>query len=110
MKRTLQAIWTQDDGVLSFEWVLLATLLTIGIVSGIAGARDAIIDEMSDLAQAAISIDQSYTIEEFNTALISSPGFSYTDDTATDLATFSSCDRVTSPLGQLAQDDNDGGG
>ena len=35
------AMWKEDDGVLSFEWVLLVTLLTIGIVGGIAGARDA---------------------------------------------------------------------
>ena len=31
MKRMLQ-IWHDEDGVLSFEWTLLLTLLTIGIV------------------------------------------------------------------------------
>src|SRR5262245_22049079 len=61
MKRLLQ-MWREEDGVLSFEWTLLVTLLTIGIVSGLAGARDAIIDELGDLAQAAQGIDQSFSL------------------------------------------------
>jgi hypothetical protein len=44
------------DGVLAFEWVLLVTLLTIGIVSGLAGAPDAIIDELGDVAQAMLAL------------------------------------------------------
>ena len=58
----LMRVWREEDGVLSFEWTLLLTLLTIGIVSGLAGARDAIIDELGDLAQAAQGIDQSYSL------------------------------------------------
>jgi Flp pilus assembly pilin Flp len=61
MNRLIQ-IWREEDGVLSFEWTLLLTLLTIGIVSGIAGARDAIIDELGDVAEAAQGIDQSYSL------------------------------------------------
>jgi hypothetical protein len=62
VKALLQHVWHGDDGVLSFEWVLLLTLLTIGIVSGLTGARDAMIDELGDVAHAAICLDQSYFI------------------------------------------------
>ena len=55
-------VWAEDDGVLSFEWTVLASLLTVGVVSGIASVRDATIDEMGDLAQAMVSLDQSYCI------------------------------------------------
>jgi Flp pilus assembly pilin Flp len=55
-------MWREEDGVLSFEWTLLVTLLTIGIVSGLTGARDAIIDELGDVAQAAQGIDQSFSL------------------------------------------------
>jgi len=55
-------MWKEDEGVLSFEWILLVTLLTIGIVSGVAAARDAIIDEFGDVAQAMLALDQSYII------------------------------------------------
>jgi Flp pilus assembly pilin Flp len=62
MKKVLFRMWEEEDGVLSFEWVMLTTLLTLGIVGGIAGARDAIIDEFGDMAQAMLSVDQSYTV------------------------------------------------
>jgi hypothetical protein len=56
-------MWHQQDGVLSFEWTVLTSLLTVGVVSGIAGVRDATIDEMGDLSQAMVQLDQSYLIE-----------------------------------------------
>jgi Flp pilus assembly pilin Flp len=56
-------MWREEDGVLSFEWTVLTSLLTVGAVSGIAAVRDATIDEMGDLAQAMVSLDQSYYIE-----------------------------------------------
>ena len=62
MTLTLKQLWTEEDGVLAFEWVLLLTLLTIGIVGGVSGARDAIIDELGDTAQVMLAVDQSYTI------------------------------------------------
>ena len=58
----MQLIWTEEDGVLSFEWTLLLTLVVIGIVGGLAAARDAIIDELGDIAEAAQGIDQSYSL------------------------------------------------
>src|SRR6186997_3362909 len=62
MKRCLKNMWVEQDGVLSFEWTMMLTLLVIGIVSGLAGARDAIIDELGDFAEAAHVIDQSFSL------------------------------------------------
>jgi Flp pilus assembly pilin Flp len=62
MKRFVNQLWQEDDGVLSFEWVLIITLVVIGIVGGLAAARDAIIDELGDIAEATLSFDQSYSI------------------------------------------------
>jgi len=64
VKTLLVRMWKEDEGVLSFEWILLVTLLTIGIVGGIAAARDAIIDEFADVAKAMIALDQSYFIAD----------------------------------------------
>lgn len=63
MRRMCARMWREDDGVLSFEWTVLTSLLTVGVVSGIAAVRDATIDEMGDLAQAMVSLDQSYYIQ-----------------------------------------------
>jgi len=63
MRCDLTAMWREDDGALSFEWTLLATLLVVGIVSGLAGTRDALIDELGDVAQAMLALDGTYTID-----------------------------------------------
>jgi hypothetical protein len=56
-------ICREDDGVLSFEWTLLTTLLVLGVVAGLAAGRDAIVDELGDAAQAMLNLDNSYTID-----------------------------------------------
>lgn len=61
MQRWLQQLWHEDDGVLSFEWTLITVLLVFGIVAGVAAVRDTVIDELGDLAEAALQFDQSYS-------------------------------------------------
>jgi hypothetical protein len=77
MRAILHKLWRQDAGVLTFEWVLLLTVLVIGIVAGLAGTRDAIIDELGDVAEAVVSIDQSYTLAP--DPIFGTPGFGFTD-------------------------------
>lgn len=101
MKRFLHSLWHEDDGVLSFEWVLLVTLLTIGIVSGLAGARDAIIDELGDVAQATISFDQSYTLPELELDINGTPTVIFPEQSYQDTVTFfADCGRVQDVPGQ----------
>ena len=94
-------MWNEDEGVLSFEWVLLVTLLTIGIVSGVAGARDAIIDELGDVAQAMMALDQSYTIAfPLEVVVHVATTSSASDSSFTDGLDYVDCDRTGAPLGQ----------
>jgi Flp pilus assembly pilin Flp len=62
MKSLLNRVWSEDQGVLTFEWILLITVLVIGVVGGLSAVRDAVITELADVAEAVISLDQSYTI------------------------------------------------
>lgn len=62
-RQLLHRMWHEDEGVLSYEWVMLVTLLTIGIVGGLAAARDGIIDELGDAAQAMVALDNSFRID-----------------------------------------------
>lgn len=97
-----QRLWQEEDGVLSFEWVLLVTLVVIGIVGGLAAARDGIIDELGDVAQAAIALDQSYLLEGLvitNTDMTIS--VTLTESEFIDSAPlFEDCDRAGAPFGQ----------
>jgi Flp pilus assembly pilin Flp len=104
MKKVLARVWKEEDGVLSFEWILLLTLLTIGIVSGVAAARDAIIDEFGDVAQAMLALDQSYTIDfpllvQVHAASTSSAS----DSSFTDALLYTDCTRSAAPTGQVPQ-------
>ena len=101
MRNVLARMWREEDGVLSFEWVLLVTLLTIGIVGGLAAAHDAIIDELGDVAQAMLALDQSYTIAFPLLVVVHDPTVSSASDSAfTDALIYSDCIRATTPFGQ----------
>jgi Flp pilus assembly pilin Flp len=105
MKRFL-ALWTEEDGVLSFEWTLLLTLLTIGIVGGLAAARDAIIDELGDVAEAAQAFDQSYSLSGFDVPGIFSSNPSIYLESPEDQV-FVDCGRTAAPTGQTPQEVTD---
>lgn len=101
MKAGLLNLWTEEDGVLSFEWTLLLTLLVIGIVSGVAAARDGIIDELGDVAQMMLAVDQSYTISfPLNVDVHTVDGTSSSDSSFTDALTYTDCGRTILPAGQ----------
>jgi hypothetical protein len=61
LKARRHRFWHPDDGGLSFEWTLVATLIVIGVVGGLAAARDAIIDELGDVCQAVVGFNQSFS-------------------------------------------------
>lgn len=106
--KNLALIWREEDGVLSFEWALLITLVVIGVVSGLAGARDAVIDELGDSAQAMQALDHSYTIDfplafEIDGNVIGGAS----DSGFNDAINFVDCDRTGGPAGQIPELDND---
>ena len=112
MRRFINKLWTEDDGVLSFEWTLLIVLVVIGIISGLGAARDVIIDELGDVAEAAQAFNQSFflagvELEFDDTNAI--PDFVTPDmefeETAADQL-FQDCARTTAPPGQAVLNDD----
>ena len=88
------------------------TLLTIGIVSGLTAARDAMITELGDVAEAMLSLDQSYTIAfPLRVEVHSTSGTSSGSDSSFTDATgrFEHCSRNTDPegIGPVADCDRD---
>ena len=98
LKPTAQRVWREDDGVLSFEWILLLTVLTIGIVSGISTVRDAIISELEDASQAMSALDQSYVIDQPTVSYVHvTEGSVASDSSYRDLIKFNHCSRIVPP-------------
>jgi Flp pilus assembly pilin Flp len=120
MNTHLQCLWLEDDGVLSFEWTLLLTLLVVGIVGGVTAARDAIIDELGDTAEVMLAVDQSYHVGFPLLASVHNVTVSSASDSDfTDALLYSDCVRPEVPfdptapplaaeiIGQLPLDDFD---
>lgn len=57
----------QHRGVLTFEWMLLFALLTIGIIGGIATMRDTITTKYANVGGALGALDMSYDVPETQT-------------------------------------------
>jgi Flp pilus assembly pilin Flp len=108
MKTQLTKIWHEQDGVLSFEWAMLLTLLVIGVIGGMAAARDAIVDEFGDASQAMLALDGSFTIafplhltiDGVSTGMAS-------DSSYTDEAAFADCGRAGAANAQGPELDNE---
>jgi Flp pilus assembly pilin Flp len=117
MNTLARRLWTEDDGVLSFEWTLIVTLLVIGVVAGLAAARDAIVDELGDAAQAMLALDDSYVLDQPLALIVDlngadppgpvQPGAS-TGSSFTDGQSFTDCARTTAGAqNQAGQSDDD---
>ena len=62
MKSLLNRVWREDEGVLTFEWILLITILVIGMTGALGAVRDALLTELGDIAYAIVAVDQSYSV------------------------------------------------
>lgn len=58
----INRLMKDENGVLTFEWILLITLLVIGIIGGVAAIRDALIIECAETAGAIVALNQSYEV------------------------------------------------
>lgn len=61
--RLLTRLRQEDEGLLTLEWILLATLIVIGLVGAYSAIRDGFVDELGDVAEAVIRVDQSFHTE-----------------------------------------------
>ena len=70
------------------NYILMVTILAIGIVAGLTAVRDSVVQELGDLGMALENIDQSFTINAtFGNAAFGGPfvqQFGYDDDDAGD--------------------------
>ena len=105
VREIVQRIAAEEDGLLSFEWVMLVTLLTIGVVAGATAARDGIIDELGDTAESMLAVDGSYRVDFPLQVSINPDGAGpgtvvgqASDSQFVDGQRFTDCDRPSQPV------------
>jgi Flp pilus assembly pilin Flp len=84
MRRLLRKLWLDDHGALiATEWVFVATILVLGIITGLVAVRQAVISELVEFANAVTALSQSYSFAGQSNCLSSTAGSQATDSVNT---------------------------
>jgi Flp pilus assembly pilin Flp len=84
MRSLMLKLWKDDCGALiATEWVFVATILVLGSITGLVMVRQAVLAEFQDMAQAIMSLDQSYSFTAQSNCESSTAGSAYFDLTQT---------------------------
>lgn len=76
----LARLWHEDEGLLTFEYILLNTVLVLGTVGAMSGVRDTLNGELTGLNDSMRSLDQMRPTN-LATASTSQPGSTTTSQT-----------------------------
>jgi len=80
MRKFLLQLWKDEHGfVISSELVFVATLLVIGMVTGLTTIRDQVLGELGDVADAVSEVDQSYAYSAVTAHASSTAGVNFAD-------------------------------
>jgi Flp pilus assembly pilin Flp len=83
MRRLISKLWTDDCGaILSFEWILMATILVLGMIVGLKTVQGAVLNEFEEIGSAVGGISQSYKYGGSKGCCSKSNGGSYHDRSA----------------------------
>jgi Flp pilus assembly pilin Flp len=78
----LKNLWNDEAGALiAAEFILVATILVIGLVTGLTSVRDAVITELADVGAAIGSINQSYSYGGSTAHCAAAAGSTFDDQT-----------------------------
>lgn len=100
----LRKLWNDEHGfVISAELVLVATIVVLGLVVGLVEVRQAISEELEDVASAFGSVNQSYNFIGLSTGKAQSSGSGFSDQS--DL-----CDSQFDIVGTASQGEDGGSG
>ena len=63
MHQLLHTFWADDRGaLLSIEFLLIATILVLGLVAGFTTLRNAVVAEFAELANAILTLSQGFSV------------------------------------------------
>jgi hypothetical protein len=80
--KLVKRLWNDEAGfIVSAELILIATIVVIGLLVGLAAVRDGIVSELSDVAGALQDVNQSYSIDGVVGHNANTAGFNYLDNT-----------------------------
>jgi Flp pilus assembly pilin Flp len=79
MRKLFVKMWKDDAGIVAFEYLLVATIIGLGLVVGLSAVSVALNAELTELAQAILALDQSYAYATQSTCVSIKTGSSAQD-------------------------------
>jgi hypothetical protein len=80
MSSYILRLWNDDAGALiAVEWVFVATILTLGSITGLVAVRQAVIAELHDCANAILALNCSYSYSGQSNCCASTSGSQFID-------------------------------
>jgi len=79
MRKLFVSMWKDDAGIVAFEYLLVATIIGLGLVVGLSAVSVALNSELTELAQAILALDQSYAYATQSTCVSQKNGSSAQD-------------------------------
>jgi len=62
MQVLLSRLWNDQSGaIVTAELLLIASILVLGVIVGLASVRDSVVTELADVAQAIANVNQSFS-------------------------------------------------
>src|ERR1700692_2486731 len=84
MRSLLSRLWSDDHGALiATEWVFVATILVLGIITGLVAVRQAVISELTEFATAVMALNQSFSFSGQSNCQASTAGSQALDSSNT---------------------------
>src|SRR4029434_7322011 len=76
----MKNLWNDEAGfIVSAELVLIATILVIGMITGLTSVRDAVITELADVGGAIGSVNQSFVFRGASAHCATTAGSAFVD-------------------------------
>ena len=90
MRKLFSKMWQDDDGIVAFEYLLVATIIGLSLVVGLSAVSHALNIELAELASAILNLNQTYTYDGASSCTGSVLGSAVTDTTQPNLIGYGS--------------------
>jgi len=80
MRQVFSRLWKDEDGIVALEYLIVATIIGLGLIVGVTAVRQAIVTELVELAAAITNINQAYSYTAFSVCIAQSGGAQTTDE------------------------------
>jgi hypothetical protein len=80
MRNLMVKLFNDDCGALiSLEWVFVATIMVLGIITGLVAVRQGVKHELHDVANAVLELNQSFSFSGQSNCVSSTAGSQFID-------------------------------